>query len=284
MKRVAISLIAALGIGVAAPAHADVERPMPSAAPDHHGDHWDYTHQDDWPVQCLIAGRQSPVALATFDTLEPDGAPLFPDGSADGRFSYGPVPLPPERTSHGLQITTPPDLRYGYAFSWRGSRDHPGGEAEYLLRQFHFHVPAEHRIAPSDGKGSETIGFAMEVHLVHDRTDGEGRSVVAILFREGDENPFLAKLIDSMAGGVGHEVDLRGLLPAEPTRIFVYQGSLTAPPCSEGVIWLVAENPMTASAEQIAALRGFVGFDNARHVVPRRAEGIRIPPMRLHGR
>lgn len=135
---------------------------------------------------------------------------------------------------------------------------------EYKLQQCHWHTPSEHKV---DGKC-----FAMEAHMVHQSADGR-LAVVAIPFTVGASNPFLDVLI-------GHvkTVDDKGLklglidpqqlgVKAEP--FYRYIGSLTVPPCTEGIIWNVLYQARTVSMEQMMALRNAVhdGFEsNARPV------------------
>ena len=115
--------------------------------------------------------------------------------------------------------------------------------------QFHFHRPSEERI---DGRA-----FDMVVHLVH--KDLEGRlAVVAVLLERGSAQPIVQAVWNNLPLEKGEElaarapIDLNALLPAE-RLYFTYMGSLTTPPCSEGVLWMVMKQPVPISAEQISA-------------------------------
>ena len=117
----------------------------------------------------------------------------------------------------------------------------------YSLLQFHFHHASEHTIHGEH--------FPLEAHFVHQAGDGS-LSVVGVLFEDGPENPELVPIWDVMPtepGEVdvaGRRIDPNGLLP--PSRsAYLYYGSLTTPPCSETVTWLVLSTPMSASAAQI---------------------------------
>ncbi|HEV8240335.1 MAG TPA: carbonic anhydrase family protein [Thermoanaerobaculia bacterium] len=120
----------------------------------------------------------------------------------------------------------------------------------YSLVQLHFHSPSEHTI---DGNS-----FAIELHLVHQAESG-AQAVVGVFIAGGSENPALVPLLSALPSKENREVRLRGpfdpstLLPAD-LRAYRYTGSLTTPPCSEGVTWLVMATPITASGQQIAAL------------------------------
>lgn len=132
----------------------------------------------------------------------------------------------------------------------------------YGLAQFHVHTPSEHTI---DGKPAP-----LELHFVH--ADPEGRlAVVGVMVREGEAHPGLQPLVDGLAGlkpgggGVSlADFDPRALLPGSDGRTS-YPGSLTTPPCSEGVAWNVMATPITASTAQIAAFAERYP-DNARPV------------------
>jgi len=136
--------------------------------------------------------------------------------------------------------------------------------SEYSLKQFHFHSPSEHTI---DGKH-----MPVEIHFVHADDDGH-LAVVAILVDEGAPHPEIAKLWQSLPGEEGESVDLNQQIRASellPSTLnyFFYQGSLTTPPCSEGVRWMVMQQHITMSAEQIEALKKAIGFNNNRPVQP----------------
>jgi carbonic anhydrase len=118
----------------------------------------------------------------------------------------------------------------------------------YELLQFHFHRPSEERI---DGRQ-----FDMVAHLVH--KDVEGRlAVVAVLLDRGSAQPIVQAVWNNLPLEKGDEVpargslDLNALLPPERSY-FTYMGSLTTPPCSEGVLWMVMKQPVPISPEQIA--------------------------------
>jgi carbonic anhydrase len=120
----------------------------------------------------------------------------------------------------------------------------------YRLRQFHFHTPSEHTF---DGKY-----LPMEAHFVHQSADGR-LAVVAVLFAEGPANENLAKLISNFPAAKGQsanlpaeKLDLNLQLPAKKAA-YTYIGSLTTPPCSEDVEWIVFRDPMPASREQLSA-------------------------------
>jgi carbonic anhydrase len=124
------------------------------------------------------------------------------------------------------------------------------GDKRYELTQFHFHRPSEEYI---EGKP-----FDMAAHLMHVGSDGKVVGV-AVMLKAGPANATVQRLWEHMPktpGSVqevpGVEVDPAGLLPRN-RGYYTYTGSQTAPPCTEGVTWIILKEPMTVSPEQISA-------------------------------
>lgn len=128
----------------------------------------------------------------------------------------------------------------------------------YDLQQFHFHVPSEHTV---NGKHSDA-----EVHLVHKNADGK-LAVVGILINTGAENPAFQSTWNHLPAAEGpaqqftDQVNISGILPAV-RETYRYDGSLTTPPCTEGVKWLVMVNPIEVSKSQLDALTQILHKDN----------------------
>lgn len=133
---------------------------------------------------------------------------------------------------------------------------------DFILKQFHFHSPSEHTIAGS--------AYPCEVHLVHMSASGE-LAVIGILVKKGEENPFIAQLLKELPKKANDEeiidtkVNPSEILP-ENINYYAYSGSLTTPPCTEGVNWFVLKHPVTASEAQINALIAVMPLNNARPV------------------
>lgn len=209
--------------------------------------HWDYASQHAWrdlskdAAACAVGGRQSPINL--YDQPEVDAPNL--------EFAYAGVEADFFNNGHTLQVAAP----QGLAFTAKGT--------VYSLLQAHFHSPSEHRI---DGES-----FGLEIHFVHKTPEGR-LGVLGVVFREGRENPALGALFAKMpaktgeTNGVKVYFDPSAFLPAG-RDYYQYDGSLTTPPCSEGVIWRVLRQPIEASAAQIAAFREVIG-ENARELQP----------------
>ncbi|MDT7044033.1 carbonic anhydrase [Candidatus Nitronereus thalassa] len=133
----------------------------------------------------------------------------------------------------------------------------------YQLRQFHFHAPSEHHI---EGKT-----FPMEMHLVHQDTQGHVL-VIAIMLKIGAEEPVLQNLWTWLPKQIGQEVSIplslsiADILPKH-TRHFSYSGSLTTPPCTEGIQWIVLEGPILISQKDVDQFVDIIGH-NARPIQP----------------
>ena len=140
----------------------------------------------------------------------------------------------------------------------------------FHLKQFHFHAPSENRV--------NGVSFPMEAHLVHADKDGN-LAVVAILFRQGEANEALAEAWAKMPRRNGDRhafpsrIDAAGLLPAD-RAYYRFSGSLTTPPCTEGVLWLVMKNPVPASQQQMEKFAGTIEQPNNRPIQPRNARAV----------
>ncbi len=134
--------------------------------------------------------------------------------------------------------------------------------AAYQMEQVHFHTPSENTI---HGKI-----FPLEAHFVH--VDAKGNlTVIAVLYAEGKANLGLTKILGQISKTPTEPVPLKNRLTAReliPDNLgyYRYSGSLTTPPCTEGVRWLVMKNTMTASREQIKAFSEAFESDNNRPI------------------
>lgn len=190
---------------------------------------------------CELGRNQSPINIV--DAVK--GKPAQID------FKYNSTPLVVFNTGRTIQVN--------YA---SGSTATINGE-EYQLLQFHFHTPSEHTIS---GNASP-----MELHLVHRNASGQ-LAVVGVMLQTGDVNPLIDEIwkVIPAAGETNtisdRTVNAANLLP-QSNAYFSYTGSLTTPPCSEGVKWHVMVEPITVSAEQIAAFEKLYQVD-ARPLQP----------------
>ena len=204
-----------------------------TAAPTHVA-HWGYQGSggpDAWAqikpefARCSTGTRQSPIDIR-------DGVRVQLDPV---QFDYKPSAFRVVDNGHTVQV----NVAGGNSIEVLGRR--------YDLVQFHFHRPSEERI-----NGRQ---FDMVAHLVH--KDPEGRlAVVAVLLERGQVHPLLQTVWNNLPLEKGEEVaakaaiDMNHLLPPD-RRYFTYMGSLTTPPCSEGVLWLVMQQPAPIAVDQI---------------------------------
>lgn len=217
-------------------AHAAHGPGAPGTPLAHHEIHWSYegegapanwgTLKPEWQL-CNVGERQSPIDIR--DGIKVELEPI--------RFDYRPSNFRIVDNGHTIQVNLGP----GNTIAVMGRM--------YDLVQFHFHRPSEERI---NGKG-----FDMVVHLVHKDLDGR-LAVLAVLLERGQAHPVMQTLWNNLPlekhsdySPEGVAIDLNQLLP-ENRSYYTYMGSLTTPPCSEGVMWMVMKQPAQVSAEQIA--------------------------------
>lgn len=124
------------------------------------------------------------------------------------------------------------------------------GDERYELTQFHFHHPSEEYV---EGKP-----FSMEVHIMYQAADGKVAGV-AVFVKPGYSNSTVQRVWEHMPRTEGQEevsgvtMSPAGLAPQNSAGYYTYMGSVTAPPCTEGVTWFVLKRPLEMSAEQIDA-------------------------------
>ncbi|CAB5697166.1 carbonic anhydrase [Aeromonas dhakensis] len=145
----------------------------------------------------------------------------------------------------------------------------PGSSLEldgmhFELKQFHFHAPSENLI---EGKP-----YPLEGHLVHANDQGE-LAVVAVMFEPGKANGALSQVWQSLPAKAGEQHALKEPVSAEPLLpakrdYYRFSGSLTTPPCSEGVRWLVMKQPVQVSEAQIDTFKAVMHHPNNRPVQP----------------
>jgi len=132
----------------------------------------------------------------------------------------------------------------------------------FELKQFHFHTPSENHI---NGKS-----FPLEAHFVHADKDGN-LAVLALMFEEGEENKVLSKVWKKMPKaanekGVLKLSDISAALLPKNKDYYRFNGSLTTPPCSEGVRWLVLKTPVSVSKAQVEAFSHTMHHPNNRPI------------------
>ena len=214
------------------------------------GAHWTYSGAqgpDHWgelapeAQVCAAGNEQSPIDLT--------GA--VPADLPKIEVSYKPQPLRVINNGHTIQVNFQPGSEIAI------------GKDRYTLLQYHFHHPSEHLVAGNP--------FAMELHLVHRHASGQ-LAVLGAFIKPGKANPIIEAVWKAAPKEEGPEQlvgvnwDPSGLLPRE-RRYFTYAGSLTTPPCSEVVRWVVFATPIEISADQLKTFAALYPM-NARPVRP----------------
>ena len=187
-------------------------------------------HQLEGAELCASGKAQSPINIETNKTTRKSiQKPVF---------AYLEKSAEVINTGKTIQVNFPTK---GNKLTWNGK--------EYELLQFHFHTPSEEAV---DGKRFPLVG-----HFVHKDKDGE-LLVIAQLFEIGNQNDLLKDLFNSLPQEPKQKnlvgVDL-GQFSDRKLSYFNFTGSLTTPPCSEGVNWFVVKKPMSLSAKQVARFK-----------------------------
>ena len=219
--------------------------------------HWGYEGEagpQNWGkldvkfAACTSGKNQSPIDLKGF--VEADMKPLKLDYKANAADIVN--------NGHTVQI----NYTSGSILSVDG--------ISFELKQFHFHSPSENKV---NGKQ-----FPLESHLVHADRD-RNLAVLAVMFQEGAANTLLTTLWEKMPDKPGDKSPLPSglsvaqLLPKE-RDYYRFNGSLTTPPCSEGVRWFVMKRQATASKAQIAQFSKAIGVANNRPIQSTNARAI----------
>jgi carbonic anhydrase len=242
-----------------------------------HAVHWGYT-ADDGPDRwaslsadfalCDAGRAQSPIDLVA-------GAPVEP---ASGTLATEMTTLSLSGTAREVELV---NNGHTIQVNHESGSELTVSDTPYALLQFHFHAPSEHRV---DGRA-----YPMEMHLVHQSGDGS-LAVLGVLIDEGSPNAAFESLWTTLpeeSGETTHladrDLDIDDLLP-ERGRSYRYEGSLTTPPCSEGVYWLVFERSIQLSADQIEAFTSIIDGNN-RPVQPRNGRAMPMVdgPRRIGG-
>ena len=226
--------------------------------------HWSYsgdTGPGKWAsmehefTACGIGRTQSPIDIRDSE-VKTAALPAI-------AFDYKPSELRIVDNGHTVQV----DYAPGSFITVDGKR--------YELVQFHFHKPSEEKI---NGRSA-----AMVAHLVHKGADGH-LAVVAVLLKPGQAN----KLVDTLWKNIprdkekptavnGVRIDANDLLPADKAGYYTFTGSLTTPPCSEGVTWFVMKTPTSISNAEVTRFAQVYPM-NARPTQPVNGREIRATP------
>jgi carbonic anhydrase len=227
----------------------------PPAPPSARPVHWGYTEDGPatWasltPVYALCGDgkAQSPINISKTDVK----------GGVNWKLDYKNTSLHIAHNEHMDDIidnghTIQVTVDEGSTFTF--------GDKSYNLKQFHFHTPSEHTV---DGKH-----MPMEMHLVH-QSDDQSLAVVSVMFKEGKvANENFSKIITHLPNAKGESkhitdanLELQVHMPKD-NYAYHYVGSLTTPPCSENVQWVVMRDMVSLTADQISAFSSRIGPNN----------------------
>jgi carbonic anhydrase len=236
-----VPLLASCAAGSSSADGAASDAPPPAADSEVHWSYHGEEGPDEWGhlakdfAECEVGDAQSPVDLPDHADQKVTGHPKITSSPTVGESID---------TGHTIQLVPEGDAS---TVEWKSK--------EFDLAQVHFHMPSEHTV---EGKKLDA-----EFHFVHITEDGEVL-VIGVLAEEGEENKAWQPFIDGSAEPGSDElpIDVAAMLPTDPT-FEEYAGSLTTPPCTEGVDWVIYHEPIELSAEQIAVLKAAYE-DNAR--------------------
>ena len=248
MKRTLLT-VALISFSLAANAN---ENPAEAAAHavNHHAAHWGYegeTGPSHWAEMsdeftlCGAGENQSPIDVAGDFDVE---LPAI-------KFNYSTKPTKIVNNGHTVQV----DIAAGSSMTVNGKT--------FQLKQFHFHTPSENTI---NGKQ-----YPLEAHYVHRSDSDNSFAVISVMFEEGEANPVLDQVWEKMPAKARETVELETdldftQLRPEDTSYYYFNGSLTTPPCTEGIYWHVMKKPLTASKEQIEKFLAVMQHPNNRPV------------------
>ena len=206
----------------------------------HGSEHW--AELSDKFSTCASGVNQSPINISS--TIEAELPPLS--------INYQKSAVELINNGHTIQVNI------------QGNNSFSNDAGQFDLKQFHFHSPSENTI---NGQY-----YPLEAHFVH--ADNAGRlAVIGVMFKQGDENKTLKKLWHKMPEKTHGKAKLSGVLQSlnlmpKSKDYYRFNGSLTTPPCSEGVRWFVLKQPIEASKAQIDKFRAVMGGDTNRPIQP----------------
>lgn len=217
--------------------------------------HWGYG-EDNGPAHwgemnaawssCSAGMKQSPIDIA--NAMSGDQPAIS--------MNFEPADLQVVHQEHALEAL---DNGHTIQVNYDGGENLAVGDWSFKLLQFHFHSPSEHTV---DGEH-----FPMEMHLVHQSESGK-LAVIGVFIEEGAHNHVFDDVWQNLPDEKGEKVHLQSrqldvdqMLPENSTS-YRYHGSLTTPPCSEGVAWIVMTDPIQFDADQISAFQAVFTGNN----------------------
>jgi carbonic anhydrase len=230
--------------------------------------HWGYhghTGPNDWGnldpdfALCKNGKFQSPINIPLTATHQKNTLKISYQPATMMIMNDGPTTLTLGHTQtiintgHSIQLNFPTNTHETFTLN----------HASFRLVQFHMHSPSENKL---NGKS-----YPLEIHFVHQGKNNDA-AVIAVFAKIGKENPTIEKIISHLPKEqhtvekiVSEHINPANLLP-EKQHYYQFAGSLTTPPCSEGIEWIVMEEPITVSMKEVLKLIEAAGGTNARPV------------------
>jgi carbonic anhydrase len=242
-----------------APSHVAPASHAPVAAGHEvHAPHWSYFGEfsaDNWGQiagneVCKLGQVQSPINIPSKGAISAPLPPIY--------FNYQPTNGEVLNNGHTIQV----NLKPGNSIILDGK--------SFNLLQFHFHSPSEEAI--------DNMRYPMVAHFVHKADDGQ-LAVIGMLFAIGNENTGLAPILANIPKEENGKIAINNvnlpLLFARDKNYYSFMGSLTTPPCSEGVKWQVLKEPSEVSLSQLIEFKHLYPM-NARPIQPINNRPIRV--------
>ncbi|MCL1623729.1 carbonic anhydrase family protein [Moraxella sp. Tifton1] len=213
---------------------------------DHHDHGWDYAHPEKWGDQevnrlCKTGVGQSPINIHQVTKPAPNSK-----GQFNLKSNYHTTDFEVVNNGHTIVFNAKSDNN---TLSING--------VNYKLLQFHYHVPSEHTVM--------NAFYPLEIHFVHQNASGN-LAVVGVLVDKGAHNADFNKILTNLpttaaTKGMLKNFNIETLMPKN-SATYAYDGSLTTPPCSEQVQWLLKANPISASTAQLNTLSKLYNGNN----------------------
>jgi carbonic anhydrase len=256
MKQIVLNILIAAFLSAVFLACNQIKHQPNETTTTHEEAHWSYegeTSPEHWAEieknSSCDSKYQSPINIIDIDASADE------TGWMELKIAYSPKTLIHDVLNNGHTIQF--DFELGDSIFFH--------EKNYPLRQIHFHEPAEHTI--------NGVRYPIEIHLVHISPENE-YTVLGIVGEEGENSEpfdFLESFLPVQEGEtkiIDRSFNLNELLPGDDRSFYHYHGSLTTPPCSEDVNWIVLKKPVILSVDQVRLLKELMPLNNYRNEQP----------------
>lgn len=235
MKKFALS---ALALSLVLTGCATTQKVAKDASHDDHHHSWNYEHPEKWGDEevnklCSAGHEQSPIDIRQATKPQPNS-----DKAIKLVENYQAQNFTVKNNGHTIVFDVADQSKSSVSVNG----------VKYDLLQFHYHIPSEHTVMNTH--------YPLEIHFVHKNDEGN-LAVVGVLFNVGKHNDSLQQIITGLPNkgkdGTLKDFDIGSLMPQD-SHAYAYDGSLTTPPCSEKVQWLLKSDAVDASGDQLSTL------------------------------